>query len=184
MNLLKLSLVFCITSSFAMEEPTTDFALDQKGVQEFRAAKQRLVELGKNVENCDKNSLFNHYMNLAQQDDNQLRSSFDECHFAIKQLYDFACNNSEVKKKFSDALSLNTDMAWNDWRKTRGCLMRKILEEKGIVFAAPSSQYIAANAHLKPEALKFITASSFLLYHARQIQREKTGKDLPPLILN
>jgi hypothetical protein len=96
----------------------------------------------------------------------------------MQELDDAVTKNKEYK----ETPTVNDDdTTWESWRIARGKLMLPLLQVKGITIVRPTARFVEANPHITHEALTYYAASSFLLYHARQIQREKTGKDLPPL---
>jgi hypothetical protein len=181
MKTLMFALLVCFASSLAMEK---EFFLDEKSIQEFKEVHQKIAEKGQDCHNADSNQFLSHCKNLAQQNNDQLREHFNQCKDAIKEVNDSVITDSKYKDSYTVAATMPTlDAKWELLKKTNCELLRSFLEKKMALDAGSTKALIEANSNLNDETLKYYDASSFLLFYARQMQRQETGKDLEPIVV-
>jgi hypothetical protein len=189
MKIIKFALLL-FASSFAMEKEipisTSIFSLDEKGIQEFREGKEKLAYVARNINNASSNKFLAHLKDLAQKNDNQIRALFTLWQPIIKELHNLIISNYTCQKYYAEAENSDDDKKWQSWRNANNGLMVSFLEKKGMkckngTIYFTSTELIEANSNLDDETLNYYDASSFLIYYARQIQREKTKKDVSPI---
>ena len=65
-------------------------------------------------------------------------------------------------------------------------LLKNILRSKKVFYPEDDNilVYLETNKDLKSKEGSSVITASYLIYHARQMQRNKKGKAIPQLILN
>jgi hypothetical protein len=188
MKVLQFSLLFCFISSLAMQEASSIFSLDEKGIEEFKVSKKIFTEKNQNIKDASSNQFLAYFKDLTQKDNDQLRAFFNKQQSFIKELHTLVIKQPQYKKIYNEVTAeidegIYDDIKWKSWRKINSDVMIAVLKKKGFIFCYPSELFLQVNAKPSEEAINYYTAANFLVYYTRQIQRQKTGKDLPPIVI-
>ena len=163
-------ILFSTTSLFSME-------LDKIAVEEFMSNKKFMVALsvGKVDEN---NLLFKRYVELSKRDESTFTHEYTNPEFQkkVKFFYEWISGSPEYQTAFQIAKTVNTQDAWDTFRKGNEPLVLKYLEQNGIKTITTScSDFFNENAHLDAEQIEKVVAQSFVIYYIRQLQRQQTA---------
>lgn len=177
-----------LSALIALPFIATAMELDQKGLEEFKSVKELIIAKGQKLDLDNTNKLINVYREFAEMSNEALASKLSQPPFQakIKELHDAVSANPEYRQAFEEAKSENVEGAWKYFRFKNGDLLKNILIKKGIYHPQDPTQldlYLMQNNNIERDAAEYVIAGSFLLYYTRQMQRQMTGKDLPPIVI-
>lgn len=102
----------------------------------------------------------------------------------LHHIEDITLAHPDYQKALTHAKKENTEEAWRAWRfKAGDDLVKPLLVQKGLAIPEPKSTYnhVDANKDISGETAYWVLAHSVFLYKNRQLQRQITGKPLPPI---
>ena len=172
----------------ALIEKFKDMELDTKAVDEFIHNKKEIRKVceAQGVTIPDSN-LLAAYSWFADSEASEviLELNKESIKSKLAQLEDVVINHPEYKEALAQARKVNTEEAWRAWRFKSGAdIVKPILIKNGFIITEPKAKtlaHITANKDISEETACWIMAHSVLLYKNRQLQRQLTGKDLPPI---
>lgn len=130
----------------------------------------------------------NYYDAFSQLSISQLGAilSQESVQIKVRELYNTLNAQGAYREALKKALQEKNDINWKEFRMLNGKLLQKELSLKGVNHPEKddTQQYLELNKELEPEAGGYVIAASYLIFHARQMQRSETGKPIPQLILN
>jgi hypothetical protein len=159
---------------FAMQE---SLHLDQTALQEFLANKKQMVSVSEGKVN-ENNLLFKRYVNLSKLDQASTIQEYAQpaLQEKIKSFYSWIAALPEYTTALSIAKTVNTQEAWDAFRKGNGPLVQKYFDENGVKTITTScADFFNGNAHLNAEQVEKVVAQSFVIYYIRQLQRQQTS---------
>lgn len=173
MKSLSYLLVLSVSPLLAMEQ---SLQLDQKALQEFLANKKQMVQVseGKVPET---NLLFKRYVGLSQLDEHELAYTYTQptLQEKIKSFYSWLSAFPEYQSALAIAKTVNTQEAWETFRKGNGPLVQRYFDLNGIKTISTScADFFNGNNHLNAEQVEKVVAQSFVIYYIRQLQRQQT----------
>jgi|GEM_PF-6764254 len=178
--------VTCITLIVTIS--CSSMHLTKERWKEFIQDKKTLIQIGKEYlpNDWQNNNLIAKYQQLADKEDDQLTEFFGTpiMQNEIIYLYHAVYTKPEFLAARKNALAnINGEKAWDALRVKNGELLRGIAEGlHGITSKQPTADcYLATHANSNDKIINTELAKSFLLYHMRDFQEEKTGKKCPPI---
>lgn len=174
MKLLSYILLFSVARLFSMEQ---SLQLDFVALQEFLSNKKQMVSVseGKVDEN---NLLFKRYVGLSKLDQASTIQEYAQpaLQEKIKSFYSWIAALPEYQSALVMAKTVNTQEAWDAFRKGNGPLVQKYFDENGVKTITTScADFFNGNAHLNAEQIEKVVAQSFVIYYIRQLQRQQSS---------
>lgn len=153
--------------------------------QEFINDKKELIQIGKEYLTNDwqSNKLIAKYQELADKDEIQLAEFFGNSAMQNKilHLYHTVYTKPEYQEARKRALASDTndEKAWYDLRMKNGILLKDIVgKQYDITYKQLTSHcYLETHAKSSDDIITIELAKSFLMYHMRDFQKAKTGKE-------
>jgi hypothetical protein len=161
--------------------------LTKERLQEFINDKKQLIQIGQEYLPNDwrNNKLIIKYQELADKDGDQLAEFFDSSamQHKILYLYHSIYTKAEYQAAKKDAVATKDNEKWYYLRIVNGNLLKDAVEEQyGVTYKELTSPgYLATHANSSDEIIAIELAKSFLMYHMRDFQKEKTGKECEPI---
>lgn len=176
MKSLSYLLVLATSPLLAMEQ---SLQLDQTTLQEFLANKKQMVQVsqGKVDEN---NPLFKRYVGLSQLDEHELAHAYKQptMQEKVTSFYQWLSAQPSYQSALAIAKTVNTQEAWESFRKGNGPLVLRYFDENGIKPITNScADFFNGNTHLNAEQIEKVVAQSFAICYIRQLQRQQTPID-------
>ncbi len=162
--------------------------LDGKALDEFIANKKKIVKIGEQLENHHDNNLLAAYRFCAEYEKDLVKKELEkeEIMKKIEELQDYVWQQPDFKDALAN-LKENTHepVAWNCYgAKYINLMLNYLIEKKQISVGNTSvKQTLLENKEISEAEVEYIIAGSVIHYRARQFEREVTGKDLEPLII-
>lgn len=170
-----LSMIILVSAPlFAMEE---SLQLDQTALKEFIANKKTMVEVSEGKVDSS-NLLFKRYVNLSKLDEAETAYTYAQpaLQKKAKSFYAWISSLPEYQTALAMAKTVNTQEAWDAFRKGNGPLVQKYFDENGVKTITTScADFFNGNAHLNAEQVEKVVAQSFVIYYIRQLQRQQTS---------
>jgi hypothetical protein len=162
--------------------------LDEVSLKEFIANKRIVVEAGQKAGiTPENNNLCAAYNFFVCATEGEIASFLvtENIQTKIDKLYTQVSAHPHYKMSLAYAHQEKTSQAWRNLRDTTARLLHEINESKGLVLPKEggAASVLEANRTIDDLAAEWAIAESFLIYHARELERKSTGKDLPPMVI-
>lgn len=162
--------------------------LDQKSLQEFIASKKKIVKIGEQLENHHDNNLLAAYRFCAEYETRLVQKELEkeEIREKIQELQDYVWQQSDYKDALTNLKNHPlSPIAWNCYGvKYISLMLNYLIEKKQIsVGHRKIKEHLLENKQASEAETQYIIAGSIIHYKLRQFQREVTGADLEPLII-
>ena len=163
--------------------------LDETALNEFKETKKQLVAIAeKQVTDYKNNQLVKYYQAFAEWPNDLLSPLLaqESMQVKVRELYNSVSADATYQEALQKARKGKNDDAWETFRQLNGKLLQKELSSKGIYIPEQENTklYFEKNKELPEKVGLYVIAASYLIFHARQMQRSETGKPMPQLILN
>lgn len=163
-------LLFSISSIFSME-------LDKIALEEFMSNKKIMVTISEGK--VDKNNLlFKRYIELSKFNEVSIKQEYANplLQVKIKSFYNWISTLPEYQTAFEIAKTVNTQDAWDTFRKGNAPLVQIYFDQNGIrAITSSCVDFFNGNAHLNAEQVEKVVAQSFVIHYIRQLQRNRTS---------
>ena len=162
--------------------------LDETSLNEFIETKKQIVAIAQNITDHKNNKLVSYYQAFSEFPPSQLGQILaqESMQVKVRELYNAVSAERTYQEALQKARHEKSNERWETFRQLNGKLLQKELSHKGVQHPEQDNTqlYLEINKELNPEAGAYAIAASYLIFHARQMQRSETGKPIPQLILN